>query len=398
MQSIKLHPVGAISVKTEGSGLKLLPPLSLYIHLPWCLKKCPYCDFNSHEHPKDIPEAQYLSALERDLESALPGIWGRPIQTIFIGGGTPSLFSSQAIDQLLTMVRARLKVAPDAEVTMEANPGTFEAEKFAAYRDAGVNRLSIGVQSFNNEHLKALGRIHDASQATAAAALVAEVYATWNIDLMYGLPNQNIEQALADLKQAIACDAPHISLYNLTLEPNTYFASHPPTLPDDDTIATMQEQLQTVLVAAGYQRYEVSAWSKPGHQSRHNKNYWEFGDYLGIGAGAHSKISSAADIRRQIRFRTPQQYMEQALSGAPMSQDLAVAAVELPFEFMLNALRLVDGVDNSLFEDRTGLSILAVQSSLNQALGKKLLETSPNRLRATPQGMLFLNELQSLFL
>lgn len=398
MQSIKLHPVGAVSVKTDGSGLKLLPPLSLYIHLPWCLKKCPYCDFNSHEHAKDIPEAQYLSALERDLESALPGIWGRPIQTIFIGGGTPSLFSSQAIDQLLTMVRARLKVAPDAEVTMEANPGTFEAEKFAAYRDAGVNRLSIGVQSFNNEHLKALGRIHDASQAIAAAALVAKVYATWNIDLMYGLPNQNIEQALADLKQAIACDAPHISLYNLTLEPNTYFASHPPALPDDDTIATMQEQLQTELVAAGYQRYEVSAWSKPGHQSRHNKNYWEFGDYLGIGAGAHSKISSAADIRRQIRFRTPQQYMEQALSGSPMSQDLSVVANELPFEFMLNALRLVDGVDNSLFEDRTGLSILAVQSALNQALGKKLLEASPNRLRATPQGMLFLNELQSLFL
>jgi putative oxygen-independent coproporphyrinogen III oxidase len=398
MQSIKLHPVGAVSVKTADSGLKLLPPLSLYIHLPWCLKKCPYCDFNSHEHSKDIPEAQYLSALERDLESALPGIWGRPIQTIFIGGGTPSLFSSQAIDQLLTMVRARLKVAPDAEVTMEANPGTFEAEKFAAYRDAGVNRLSIGVQSFNNEHLKALGRIHDTSQAIAAASLVAKVYATWNIDLMYGLPNQTIEQALADLRQAIACDAPHISLYNLTLEPNTYFASHPPALPDDDTIATMQEQLQAALVTAGYQRYEVSAWSKPAHQSRHNKNYWEFGDYLGIGAGAHSKISSAADIRRQIRFRTPQQYMEQALSGAPMSQDLAVAANELPFEFMLNALRLVEGVDNSLFEDRTGLSILAVQSSLNQALGKKLLEASPNRLRATPQGMLFLNELQSLFL
>jgi putative oxygen-independent coproporphyrinogen III oxidase len=398
MQSIKLHPVGAVSVKTAGSGLKLLPPLSLYIHLPWCLKKCPYCDFNSHEHSKDIPEAQYLSALERDLESALPGIWGRPIQTIFIGGGTPSLFSSQAIDQLLTMVRARLKLAPDAEVTMEANPGTFEAEKFAAYRDAGVNRLSIGVQSFNNEHLKALGRIHDASQAIAAASLVAKVYATWNIDLMYGLPNQTIEQALADLRQAIACDAPHISLYNLTLEPNTYFASHPPALPDDDTIAMMQEQLQAALVNAGYQRYEVSAWSKPAHQSRHNKNYWEFGDYLGIGAGAHSKISSAADIRRQIRFRTPQQYMEQALSGAPMSQDLAVAANELPFEFMLNALRLVEGVDNSLFEDRTGLSILAVQSALNQALGKKLLEASPNRLRATPQGMLFLNELQSLFL
>jgi putative oxygen-independent coproporphyrinogen III oxidase len=398
MQSIKLHPVGAVSAKTEGSGLKLLPPLSLYIHLPWCLKKCPYCDFNSHEHPKDIPEVQYLSALERDLESALPGIWGRPIQTIFIGGGTPSLFSSQAIDQLLTMVRARLKVAPDAEVTMEANPGTFEAEKFAAYQDAGINRLSIGVQSFNNEHLKALGRIHDASQAMAAAALVAKVYATWNIDLMYGLPNQSIEQALADLQQAIACNAPHISLYNLTLEPNTYLASHPPALPDDDTIATMQEQLQTALIIAGYQRYEVSAWSKPGHQSRHNKNYWEFGDYLGIGAGAHSKISSAADIRRQIRFRTPQQYMEQALSGVPMSQDLAVAANELPFEFMLNALRLIEGVDNSLFEDRTGLSILAVQSALNQALGKKLLEASPNRLRATPQGMLFLNELQSLFL
>jgi putative oxygen-independent coproporphyrinogen III oxidase len=398
MQSINLKQVSAISSKTDGSGLKLLPPLSLYIHLPWCLKKCPYCDFNSHEHGKDIPEAQYLSALERDLELALPSIWGRPIQTIFIGGGTPSLFSSQAIDQLLTMVRARVKLAPDAEITMEANPGTFEAEKFAAYRVAGVNRLSIGVQSFNNQHLKALGRIHDATQALSAAALVARVYATWNIDLMYGLPGQTIDQALADLGQAIACQAPHISLYNLTLEPNTYFATHPPELPDDDSIAVMQEQLQAVLVAAGYQRYEVSAWCKPGHQSRHNKNYWEFGDYLGIGAGAHSKISSAADIRRQIRIRTPMSYMEQALSGNPMSQDQAVSSNELPFEFMLNALRLIDGVDNGLFEDRTGLSILAVQSALNQALGKKLLEPMPNRLRATPQGMLFLNELQALFL
>jgi putative oxygen-independent coproporphyrinogen III oxidase len=398
MQSINLKQVSAISSKTDGSGLKLLPPLSLYIHLPWCLKKCPYCDFNSHEHGKDIPEAQYLSALERDLELALPSIWGRPIQTIFIGGGTPSLFSSQAIDQLLTMVRARVKLAPDAEITMEANPGTFEAEKFAAYRVAGVNRLSIGVQSFNNQHLKALGRIHDATQALSAAALVARVYATWNIDLMYGLPGQSIDQALADLGQAIACQAPHISLYNLTLEPNTYFATHPPELPDDDSIAVMQEQLQAVLVAAGYQRYEVSAWCKPGHQSRHNKNYWEFGDYLGIGAGAHSKISSAADIRRQIRIRTPMSYMEQALSGNPMSQDQAVSSNELPFEFMLNALRLIDGVDNGLFEDRTGLSILAVQSALNQALGKKLLEPMPNRLRATPQGMLFLNELQALFL
>jgi putative oxygen-independent coproporphyrinogen III oxidase len=398
MQAIKLHQVGVANANIVGSGLKLLPPLSLYIHLPWCLKKCPYCDFNSHEQVKDIPESRYLEALERDLEGALPGIWGRPIQTIFIGGGTPSLFSSQAIDRLLTMVRARLKIAPDAEVTMEANPGTFEAEKFAAYRKAGVNRLSIGVQSFNNEHLKALGRIHDASQALAATALVAQVYATWNIDLMYGLPSQTIEQALADLNQAIKCNAPHISLYNLTLEPNTYFASHPPDLPDDDTIAVMQEQLQELMEAAGYQRYEVSAWCKPGHQSKHNKNYWEFGDYLGIGAGAHSKISSAADIRRQIRVRTPAQYMEQALADKAISQDQIVATTELPFEFMLNALRLIDGVENSLFEDRTGLSILAVQAGLNQALGKNLLEAAPNRLRATPHGMLFLNELQSLFL
>jgi putative oxygen-independent coproporphyrinogen III oxidase len=383
---------------THGSGLKVLPPLSLYIHLPWCIKKCPYCDFNSHEHSEDIPEAEYLQALERDLEVALPAIWGRPVQTIFIGGGTPSLFSAQAIDQLLTMVRARVKVAPDAEVTMEANPGTFEAEKFAAYRQAGVNRLSVGVQTFNDQHLKALGRIHDASQAKAAAALCAQVYETWNIDLMYGLPSQTIDQALVDLQQAIDCDVPHISLYNLTLEPNTFFATHPPELPDDDTIAIMQEYLQNCLVAAGYQRYEVSAWCKPGHQAKHNKNYWEFGDYLGIGAGAHSKISSAADIRRQVRVRTPKQYMEQALLDRCVSQDNVVPASELPFEFMLNALRLVDGVTNHLFEDRTGLSILAVQSALNQAVGRKLLETQPNRLRATPQGMLFLNELQTLFL
>ncbi len=398
---IPIKPVGLnidSGAGLGGSGLTLLPPLSLYVHLPWCLKKCPYCDFNSHERSAAVPELNYLEALERDLDAALPLIWGRPVQTIFIGGGTPSLFSSAGIDQLLTMIRARLKVAPDAEVTMEANPGTFETEKFTGYRAAGITRLSIGVQSFNNVHLSALGRIHDTNQAQAAAQLASRVYDTWNIDLMYGLPNQAIDQAMSDLAQAIALNAPHISLYNLTLEPNTVFASNPPDLPDDDTIASMQESLHTLLASEGYRRYEVSAWAKPNHQSRHNKNYWEFGDYLGIGAGAHSKISSAAAIVRQIRFRTPADYMEKALAGSAISQNNPVQAADLPFEFMLNALRLLDGVDNQLFADRTGLSLIAIQPALNKAIDKQLLELDPLRLRATPQGMLFLNELQELFL
>jgi putative oxygen-independent coproporphyrinogen III oxidase len=381
------------------SGLETLPPLSLYVHLPWCLKKCPYCDFNSHAtQSSTVPEQRYLQALEQDLESALPQIWGRSIQTVFIGGGTPSLFSPEAIGLLLQSIRARVKLAPDAEITLEANPGTFEAERFAQYAKVGVNRLSIGVQSFNDAHLLALGRIHDAGQATRAAQVANSHYPTWNLDLMYGLPSQSLDQAMNDLDRALGLTPPHLSLYNLTLEPNTEFALRPPQLPDDDAIAQMQDHLESKLKASGYRRYEISAWCKPGHECRHNKNYWEFGDYLGIGAGAHSKISFAHRIERQIRQRTPEPYMQMSGVGKQVSQANAVALEDLPFEFMLNALRLVDGVDDRYFVNRTGLNIVTLQSALSEALSSGLLDPAPGRFKATPKGLLFLNDLQALFL
>jgi putative oxygen-independent coproporphyrinogen III oxidase len=383
--------------KPTASNLRTLPPLGLYVHLPWCVRKCPYCDFNSHESAA-LPEERYLNALESDLEQALPGIWGRAIQTIFIGGGTPSLFSAQSIDRLMASVRARTKLAPNAEVTMEANPGTFEAERFSGFRKAGVNRLSLGVQSFNDDHLKALGRIHCSDQAIAAARHAATLYDTWNIDLMYGLPTQTLAQALEDCARAIELAPPHLSLYNLTLEPNTYFAKYPPKLPNDDLIFDMQEQLEALLVKAGYERYEVSAWSKPGHRCQHNLNYWEFGDYLGIGAGAHSKISNAFEIRREVRIRTPLDFMAGAEAGQAVAQQQAVSPAELPFEFMLNALRLVEGVPAMAFEDRTGLNTLVLSKALAQAQSKGLLFDSALRLQATPTGLRFLNDLQTLFL
>ena len=379
--------------------LTQLPPLSLYIHLPWCLRKCPYCDFNSHEFTQGaLPEAQYIECLERDLEAALPDVWGRSFQSIFIGGGTPSLFSPEGIAQILRSARARIKIAPDAEVTLEANPGTFELERFAGFAQAGVNRLSIGVQSFDDTHLKLLGRVHDSQQALLAAQAAGQFYATWNLDIMYGLPNQNLAQACADLDRAIGLQPPHISLYNLTLEPNTLFAKFPPKLPDDDLIALMQESLETQLRGAGYERYEVSAWAKAGQQSRHNRNYWEFGDYLGIGAGAHSKLSFHDRIERQVRVRTPADYQRQALIGQAVSQRDAVQTDDLPFEFMLNALRLVDGVAQTIFEDRTGLSVLAIQQPLSVALKKGLLDQSVTRFKASDMGLRFLNDLQELFL
>ena len=380
-------------------ALTQLPPLSLYIHLPWCLRKCPYCDFNSHEFTKGaLPEAQYIECLERDLEAALPDVWGRAIQSIFIGGGTPSLFTPEGIAQILRSARARIKIAPDAEITLEANPGTFELERFIGFADAGVNRLSIGVQSFNDEHLKKLGRVHDSQQARLAAVAAGKIFPTWNVDIMYGLPEQNLLQACADIDQAIALNPPHVSLYNLTLEPNTLFAKFPPKLPDDDLIASMQESLEAKLSEAGYERYEVSAWAKPCQQSRHNRNYWEFGDYLGIGAGAHSKLSFHDRIERQVRVRTPADYQTKAMLGQAVSQRDRVLAADLPFEFMLNALRLVDGVDQNVFEDRTGLSILAIQVPIKKALDKGLLVDSIDRFKASELGLRFLNDLQEMFL
>ena len=388
-----LHPAARQRALTQ------LPPLSLYIHLPWCLRKCPYCDFNSHEFTQGaLPEAQYIECLERDLETALPDVWGRAIQSIFIGGGTPSLFTPAGIAQILRSSRARIKIAPDAEITLEANPGTFELERFVGFADAGVNRLSIGVQSFSDTHLKKLGRVHDSQQARLAVQAASTIFPTWNLDLMYGLPEQDLAQACSDIEQAIAFNPPHISLYNLTLEPNTLFAKFPPKLPDDDLVASMQDSLEAKLSEAGYERYEVSAWSKPGQQSRHNRNYWEFGDYLGIGAGAHSKLSFHDRIERQIRVRTPAEYQTKAMLGQAVSQRDAVTSADLPFEFMLNALRLVDGVDQSLFENRTGLSILAIQSPLNKALEKGLMQDSVSRLKASELGLRFLNDLQELFL
>jgi putative oxygen-independent coproporphyrinogen III oxidase len=397
--------IGSSSVVRQQSGLQTLPPLSLYVHLPWCLKKCPYCDFNSHAvstaaqaGAQTVPEQRYLAALELDLETALPKIWGRSVQTIFIGGGTPSLFSSAAIGQLLDSIRARVKLAPDAEVTLEANPGTFEVQRFTQYAQMGVTRLSIGVQSFNDGHLHSLGRIHDRSQALNAAAVAKAQYRTWNLDLMYGLPLQTLEQALSDLDQALLLDPPHLSLYNLTLEPNTEFARRPPTLPDDDSIALMQERLEQRLIENGYLRYEVSAWAKPGFECRHNLNYWEFGDYLGIGAGAHSKLSFHDHIERQIRQRTPEPYMLLCQRGEQISQINPIATVDLPFEFMLNALRLVGGVTDASFAERTGVSLIKVQQAVSLAIERGLLEPMPGRFKATEKGLLFLNDLQALFL
>ncbi|MDP3618529.1 MAG: radical SAM family heme chaperone HemW, partial [Ramlibacter sp.] len=324
--------------------LPALPPLSLYVHLPWCLKKCPYCDFNSHEISSgEVPEQRYIDALVADLESTLPLIWGRPVHSIFIGGGTPSLFSPGAIDRLLGDIRARLKLEPDCEITLEANPGTFEKNRFKAFRDAGVTRLSVGVQSFNDEHLRALGRVHDRSQAIAALEEAAASFETFNLDLMYALPGQSMEALDADLAQALALAPPHLSVYHLTIEPNTYFAKFPPRVPEDDVAYAMLDRITEATAAAGLARYEVSAYARAGHRCWHNINYWQFGDYLGIGAGAHGKLSFPHRVVRQVRFREPRLYMDNALAGKPIAQETEVPRGELAFEFMLNALRLKEG-------------------------------------------------------
>jgi putative oxygen-independent coproporphyrinogen III oxidase len=379
--------------------LSALPPLSLYIHLPWCLRKCPYCDFNSHEtSPGNLQEGRYVQALLADLDAALPLIWGRTVHSVFIGGGTPSLFSPESIDSLLANVRARLRLEPACEITLEANPGTFEKDRFRAFRQAGVTRLSVGVQSFNDVHLKTLGRVHDRSQALAAVAEAAQAFATFNLDLMYALPGQTPEQLQEDLQTAFSFAPPHLSIYHLTIEPNTYFAKYPPALPQDDVAYDMLDQISEFTAGQGLDRYEVSAYARDAHRCVHNLNYWQFGDYLGIGAGAHSKLSFAHRVVRQVRVREPQRYMERALQGAALALDNEVARSELPFEFMLNALRLRHGFGLRDFSERTGLPLTAIESALSQAEQRGLLERDFARVRPTLRGFDFLSDLQSLFL
>ena len=375
------------------------PPLGLYIHLPWCLRKCPYCDFNSHEAASGgHPEAAYLDALRADLEAALPLVWGRSVQSIFIGGGTPSLFSPEGIERLLSDVRALMPLAPGCEVTLEANPGTFERERFLAFRGAGVTRLSIGVQSFDDAKLQALGRVHSRAQALAAAEEAAQAFDTFNLDLMYALPGQTLAEAAEDLRTALALQPPHLSVYHLTIEPNTLFAVHPPTVPDDDLASDMLDQIVAMTSAQGLSRYEVSAFARPGHRCTHNLNYWQFGDYLGIGAGAHTKLSFPHRVVRQVRWREPAMYMAKALAGQAVSNDEEVGRKALPFEFMLNALRLKDGFDLGLFRDRTGLPLSSIEAALAQSEQRGLLVRDWERAAPTPRGFDFLSDLQGLFL
>ena len=377
-----------------------LPPLALYVHLPWCVKKCPYCDFNSHEQARnaqgalgELPFTAYIAALVRDLEAMLPSVWGRRIHTIFIGGGTPSLFPAEQIDELLAAVRARLTLEPDAEITMEANPGASEAGRFRGYRDAGVNRLSLGIQSFDDAMLKALGRIHSADEARRAIGMAMGIFGNVNIDLMYGLPGQTPAMARADIEEGVRYGTPHLSAYQLTIEPNTVFFAYPPKLPEHDASADMQQMIEEALAAAGFEHYETSAFAKPGRRCRHNLNYWTFGDYAGIGAGAHGKLSFADRITRHERAKQPREYL-----GDAQMITRVLELKEIPFEFMLNALRLVEGFPAQLFSERTGLPAATVESALRMAEGKGLIERDLKRIRPTARGRRFLDDLVGLFL
>ena len=386
-------------------SLTALPPLALYIHFPWCEKKCPYCDFNSHQIKDStnlaggFDEQRYLNALIADLETELPNIWGRQVHSIFIGGGTPSLLSAAGMDQLLCAVRARVNLEPDAEITMEANPGSVEADKLAGFAKAGINRVSLGIQSFQDEQLKALGRIHNGAEAKRAVQIALDHFQSVNLDLMYGLPNQSLELARSDIETALSFKTPHLSLYNLTLEPNTYFANFPPKLPSDDEIDAIFEQNLELLTKAGYQRYEVSAYAKKNQECKHNLNYWRFGDYIGIGAGAHGKISYPEKITRQVRERHPETYMQaMETKGNALIESRDIASKDLPFEFMLNTLRLTDGVDTNTFSERTGLPLSVISKGLEAASKKGLLDENPSKLKATPLGLRYLNNLQEMFL
>jgi putative oxygen-independent coproporphyrinogen III oxidase len=385
-------------IRFAGSGLEVPPPLSLYIHLPWCVRKCPYCDFNSHA-AQGIPEAAYIDALLLDLERALPDIWGRKIHTVFFGGGTPSLFSAEGIDRILTGVRTLTPLVPGAEITLEANPGTVESARFFGFREAGVTRVSLGIQSFNPRHLRALGRIHDDSEARRAAELAATHFDTFNLDLMFALPGQTLAEALADIDIALTFEPPHLSAYHLTLEPNTPFGhTAPPNLPDEDLAADMQLAIEARLGEAGMQHYETSAYARPGHASRHNLNYWQFGDYLGIGAGAHSKLSFHDRIIRQMRTKHPHQYMDAVQAGTHIADTRTLTRDDLPFEFMMNALRLNEGLPATLFEARTGLPLIVCAPALERARDLGLLEIDATRLRPSLRGQRYLNDLLELFL
>jgi len=379
-------------------NLTALPPLSLYIHWPWCVRKCPYCDFNSHESNGPIPEQAYLDALRADLESSLPLIWGRKIHTVFIGGGTPSLISAAGLERLMSDLRTLLPLDLDAEITMEANPGTFEADKFRQFRESGINRLSIGIQSFNGAHLQALGRIHDAREAMKAVEIAHANFDNFNLDLMYALPGQTLAQAQQDIDTALSFAPPHLSLYHLTMEPNTVFAKYPPQLPDDDESADIQDMIFERMAGAGYQHYEVSAYAKPGQRARHNLNYWNFGDYLGIGAGAHSKLSFPHRVLRQARYKQPQSFMDAAMQGNAVSEEHEIARADMGFEFMLNLLRLTEGFDPNLFFERTGMTINAIDKPLDEAEAKGLIYRDFKLIKPTELGQRFLNDLQEMFL
>jgi len=402
---MRVIPIAVAPVTPAGGGaatqLTALPPLSLYIHFPWCVKKCPYCDFNSHEAKggiAGIPQDEYLAALINDLEAALPRIWGRRVVSVFIGGGTPSLLTTDALDTLLTAIRARLPLLPEAEITLEANPGTVEAGKFAAFRDAGINRLSLGIQSFDDRHLAALGRIHSAAEARRAVDLALRHFDNVNLDLMYALPHQTLAEARSDIQTAASLGVAHLSAYHLTLEPNTPFHHAPPLLPDNDLAADMQETVETTLAGAGYRHYETSAFALPGRQCTHNLNYWRFGDYLGIGAGAHGKISAPDTITRETRRKHPRDYLAAAEKGEFLQEQRTVGSHELPFEFMMNALRLTDGFPSRLFQERTGLPLAATGNALSQAQRRGLLTVDTQNIVPTLQGRRFLNDLLELFL
>jgi oxygen-independent coproporphyrinogen-3 oxidase len=378
--------------------LATLPPLSLYVHIPWCIRKCPYCDFNSFEARGEVAEREYVAALISDLEHALPRIWGRKVYTVFFGGGTPSLFSAQSIDEILCAIRARVDLSVEAEVTLEANPGTFESGKFRDFRAAGVNRLSIGVQSFNDRKLEALGRVHNAGEALRAIEIGMTHFDNVNLDLMYALPGQSLQECAADIDTALSFAPAHLSAYHLTLEPNTLFHRYPPALPDDELAADMQAQIETRLEGAGYEHYETSAWCKPGRASRHNMNYWRFGDYLGIGAGAHGKISFPDCITREVRYRQPKAYMENAMLGMGIQEEKTLAQKDLPFEFLMNALRLTEGFPVTLFTERTGLPISVVEAQMAAAEKSGLIERDHLSIRPSGLGRRFLNNLLELFL
>ena len=397
---IPIHAENMPSLVRSGQILSTLPPLSIYVHVPWCIRKCPYCDFNSHEASGVIPEERYLAALQADIEHALPDVWGRQVHTVFIGGGTPSLLSASAIDRLMGMLRAHFNLWPDAEVTLEANPGAAEAGRFKSYAESGINRISLGIQTFDDAQLQTLGRVHNGIQARNAIEMAIAAVDRVNLDLMFALPGQSLDACMLDAREALSFGTEHLSIYQLTLEPNTIFAKFPPPLPEDDLAVSMEEGIESLLSEAGFERYEVSAFARQGDRARHNINYWQYGDYLGLGPGAHGKVSFPDRIQREVRLRNPESWMQASVlrNGSHISEKKFVTRADLPFEFMLNALRLREGVALDLFYERTGLSYGDIAERLALARQKKLLTSDSSRLQATETGWRFLNELQSIFL